>query len=99
LQIDELIAELLLTGQMNDDTTADLNRMLEEYKAGRLDPEDEAYLRALHGRLTGAPAPEGEPGPAAEQRIDGLTIAEWRDRALRAEEELALLKDQVAGSP
>lgn len=92
-----MIAELLLTGQMNDDTTADLNRMLEAYKAGHLDPEDEAYLRALHARLTGAPPPEEAPEPG-DQRIDGLTIAEWRDRALRAEEELALLKDQLAGS-
>jgi hypothetical protein len=30
---------------------------------------------------------------SAADRLDGLTIAEWRDRALRAESELAQLQE------
>jgi hypothetical protein len=93
VQPDQLIAELIATGTMNPDTLADLERMRADYAAGRLEPDDESYLRALHARITGAPAPEpvDETGPA---RLDGLTIAEWRERALRAESELAVLREQ-----
>ncbi len=102
MQPDQLIAELIATGTMNEDTIADLERMRADYAAGKLDPDDESYLRALHARVTNAPMPEPveETGPA---RLDGLSIAEWRDRALRAESELAALRDQqtsdAAGAP
>ncbi len=93
MQPDQLIAELIATGAMNEDTLAELERLRADYAAGKLDPDDESYLRALHARVTSTPMPEpvDESGPA---RLDGLTIAEWRDRALRAESELAALRDQ-----
>jgi hypothetical protein len=96
LQIDALIRELIATGTMNEETLADLNRMLADFEAGKLDPDDEVYLRALHARLTGAPPAEPEEAPADPDRIDGHTIAEWRDRALQAEAEVAALRDQLA---
>jgi hypothetical protein len=102
VQPDQLIAELVATGTMNDDTLAELERLRADYAAGKLDPDDESYLRALHARITNAPMPEpvDETGPT---RLDGLTIAEWRDRALTAESELAALRDQqtsdAAGAP
>ncbi len=96
MQIDQLIRDLIATGTMNDDTVADLNRMLGEFEAGKLDPDDEVYLRALHARLTGAPPPDTETGPTEAERVDGRTIAEWRDRALRAEAEAAELRDLLA---
>lgn len=93
MQPDQLIAELLARGDMNDETTIDLNRMLEDYRAGKLDPEDEAYLRALHGRIMNL-TPEPDEVPAASPaRLDGLTIEEWRDRALKAESELAQIEE------
>jgi hypothetical protein len=97
LQVDALIRELIATGTMNEDTLADLQRLLADYEAGKLDPDDEVYLRALHARLTNVPQPmpesDTEPAPEAEAlRLDGLTIAEWRDRALAAESELAALR-------
>jgi hypothetical protein len=93
VQPDQLVAELLARGDMNDDTVADLNRMLEAYRAGKLDPDDEAYLRALHGRVMGlAVEPVEAVAPVAE-RVDGLSIEEWRERALKAEAELAALQD------
>jgi hypothetical protein len=95
MQPDQLIAELLARGDMNDETVVDLNRMLEAYKAGTLDPDDESYLRALHRRILDL-APDAEPSePAAlsPARLDGLTIEEWRDRALKAESELAQIED------
>lgn len=95
MQPDQLIAELLARGDMNDETVVDLNRMLEAYRAGTLDPDDESYLRALHGRIFNV-APESQPtdSPGAGLvRLDGLTIEEWRDRALKAEGELAQIED------
>ena len=96
MQIDQLIKELIATGSMNEDTLADLNRLLAEFEAGKLDPDDEVYLRALHARLTNAPMPE--PASASlPDRLDGHTIAEWRDRAIAAEAEVQALRDQVTG--
>jgi hypothetical protein len=93
VQPDQLVAELLTRGDMNDDTTKDLNRILEDWRAGKLDPDDEAYLRAFHSRLMNlAPEPEDvvATGPA---RLDGLTIEEWRERALKAEADLSRIED------
>ena len=98
MQPDELIRELIATGTMNEETLADLERWRADHEAGKLDPDDEAYLRAFHARITNAPMPEPEdiPEPA---RLDGLSLAEWRDRALAAEAELALLREQQTAAP
>ena len=40
--------------------------------------------------------PLPEPIEAEAERLDGRTIAEWRDRALAAEAEAARLRDQLA---
>lgn len=96
---DALIRALLATGTLNEDTSADLSRMLEEYSAGTLHPDDAAYVVALHERLTGTPAPlDADDAPAIVEleRIDGLDVHAWRERALAAEAELAALKDQFA---
>jgi hypothetical protein len=96
---DELIRDLIATGTMNEDTLAELERMRADHAAGTLDPDDEGYLRALHARVTNAPMPEPvdvvATGPA---RLDGLTIEEWRDRALRAESELAETRELQPGT-
>ena len=89
------MAELLARGDMNDDTTLELNRILADWRAGRLDPDDEAYLRALHARIMSL-SPEGdEPAPASggPARLDGLTIEDWRERALAAEAQLAQVEE------
>lgn len=78
---------------MNDDTVIELNRLLETWRAGSLDAEDEAYLRALHGRLMNIEAEPVEAAAVAVARLDGLTIEEWRERALKAEGELAAFQD------
>ena len=95
MQVDQLVGELLARGDMNDDTTLELNRILSDWRAGKLDADDAAYLEALHAKITGLlPAeddtPAFSPSPA---RLDGLTIEEWRERALRAESELAQLEE------
>lgn len=92
MPIDALIKELLQSGSMNEDTTADLNRMLAEFEAGTLHPDDAGYIAALHARLTGAPAPEPTEAPPSGLLLDGLDIEAWRDRALRAEAELTRLQ-------
>jgi len=95
VQVDQLVAELLARGDMNDETTLELNQMLEAWRQGKLDSEDEAYIRALHARLMNrTPEPDEAPAaPLAAARLDGLTIEDWRDRALRAEAELAQIED------
>jgi hypothetical protein len=97
VQVEALIKELLATGSMNEDTTADLNRWAAEAAAGTLHPDDAAYIEALYAKVTGAPVPEPVQAAAAEPaRLDGLSIEDWRDRALRAEAELAQLKDSIS---
>jgi hypothetical protein len=99
VQVEALIKELLATGSMNEDTTADLNRWAAEAAAGTLHPDDAAYIEALHAKLNGGELPEiAEAVPAEPARIDGHTIEDWRDRALRAEAELAQLKDSVSST-
>jgi len=94
LQADELIRALIATGAMNEDTLADLERMRIDFEAGRLDPDDAAYLEALHAKITGTPLPDPVE-TVADARLDGLSATEWRDRALAAEAELANLRDQL----
>lgn len=98
MQVEALIKELLATGSMNEDTTADLNRWLEEATAGTLHADDAEYIAALHAKITGAPQVEAIETAAEPARIDGLGIEDWRERALRAEAELAALKDSVAST-
>jgi hypothetical protein len=94
MQPDQLVAELLARGDMNDETVIELNRLLESWRAGALDPEDEAYLRSLHARIMNlAPVEDDIVTVSAPARLDGLSIEEWRDRALKAESELAQLQD------
>lgn len=97
MQVEALIKELLATGSMNEETTADLNRWAAEAAAGTLHPDDAAYIAALHAKLAGAPlSDDSSPASTEPVRLDGLTIEDWRDRALRAEAELAQLKDSVS---
>ena len=101
MNTEALIQALLATGTMNEETSADLGRWLEEFKAGTLHPDDAEYIAALHARVTGEAA-QLEPAdayrePNAEpERLDGFDINGWRERALAAEAELAALKDQMA---
>ena len=94
MPVDALVNELIALGTLDETTVADLKRMQSDAAEGRLDADDETYIRALHARLTNAPAPE--PVEAEFERLDGLTAAEWRDRALAAEAEAAALRDQLA---
>lgn len=94
MQVDAMVTELIALGSLDESTVADLQRMQAEASAGTLDADDESYVRALHARLTNAPAPE--PVQAEVERLDGHTIAEWRDRALAAEAEATALRDQQA---
>ena len=95
MQVDQIVAELLARGDMNDETTLELNRMLEDWRQNKLDPADADYLTALHARLMSL-TPESDDmvgGPPAINRIDGLSIEEWRDRALKAEADLAQIEE------
>ena len=93
MQPDQLVAELLARGDINDETTLELNRILDDWRAGRLHPDDNDYLVALHARLMNL-APEAvDSAPSAGVRLEGLSIEEWRERALKAEGELAQLEE------
>ena len=94
MPVDALINELIALGTLDDSTVSELKRMQSDAADGKLDADDEGYIRALHARLTNAPLPE--PVEAEPERLEGLTLAEWRDRALAAEAEAAGLRDQLA---
>jgi len=94
VQVDQIVAELLARGDMNDETTLELNRMLEDWRQNKLAPGDADYIQALHARVMNvAPDPDEPAAPVAINRIDGLAIEEWRDRALKAEAELAQIEE------
>ncbi|RYE07594.1 MAG: hypothetical protein EOP22_17080 [Hyphomicrobiales bacterium] len=93
MQPDQLVAELLARGDMNDDTTLELNRILNDWRESKLDPDDESYLVALHARMMNLSAEPDEAIGQLPSRLDGLTIEEWRERALRAEAELAQIEE------
>ena len=87
MTVDDLIRALLATGEMNEDTTETLNRIAADSAEGRLDPDDQAYVEALYARIMGTAE-----APAAGSITPEPTLADWRERALRAEAELARLK-------
>ena len=94
MQLDQLVAEILARGDIDDETTIELNRMLADWRAGTLSADDTDYVRALHARLTGVTVePDDSPALAAAGRLDGLSIEEWRDRALRAEAQVAQFEE------
>lgn len=94
MPVDALVNELIALGTLDESTVADLKRMQSEAAEGKLDADDEGYIRALHARITNAPAPE--PVAVEPERFDGLSAAEWRERALAAEAEVQTLRDQLA---
>jgi len=55
-EVEQFVTELLATGEMNEDTSADLGRILAEARTGESHPDDLEYLRALHARILGAGA-------------------------------------------
>ena len=57
-EVERLVSELLATGEMNEDTSADLERILAEPRAGQSYPDDLDYLAALHARILSAGAPQ-----------------------------------------
>jgi hypothetical protein len=100
-EIERLAAELLATGEMNEETTADLTRMREEARAGTLDADDAAYVAALYGRLLGEGAVVAEPERSSEEIIADLEaqLREAIARAERAEAELPRVKGEDEGAP
>ena len=52
VEVDQLVAELLARGDINDDTTIELNRILGEWREGKLAPDDADYVTALHAKVT-----------------------------------------------
>ena len=63
--VERLVRELVATGTLWPETQADLERFVEEAKAGTLWADDYNYVVALHAKVTGAPAPEPDEAPAA----------------------------------
>jgi polyhydroxyalkanoate synthesis regulator phasin len=90
--VEKLVGDLIDTGTMSAETTAELSRMRDEARAGTLDPDDRDYLEALHRRLlSSAPEPEKE---AAEDLREALDAAIARAEA--AEAEAQDLRAQIA---
>lgn len=91
--IERFVTELLATGEMNDDTRADLERILAEARAGAGHPDDLDYLRALHARVLSA----GETEPVeTDLREENDGLAELRQDNERLRTELAEARRIIA---
>lgn len=98
--VEALVDDLLATGEMSAETSTDLERIRQEHREGRLEPDEYDYLVALHARLTGeggSPALEAEAaggviGTAEEIAQLRAQLAAMTERAERAESELARLR-------
>lgn len=90
-EIERLAAELLATGEMNEDTVADLERILAEAKAGESYPDDLDYLAALHARIM-------SPDRVVEADVapSGDIVAQLRDEVSRLQSELADARQTIA---
>jgi hypothetical protein len=83
--VDRLVDELLATGTMNEDTTADLGRIRAEWQAGTLDADDADYLVAFHRRILNDPA-MGEYAAGSAPSVPRADVHEQLAQALaRAE--------------
>lgn len=85
--VDQLVDELIATGTMTSDTLADLEGYRAMAIAGTLEPDDLAYLQALHARITGAPLLDVLPVGVSPDPLD-VALA----RAAAAEAEVERLK-------
>jgi hypothetical protein len=85
-RIETLVRELIATGTMWPETIADLERFVEEARAGTLSRDDEDYLVAFHAKSVLDAAPDDSAAQPAE---------DWRARAERAEARVAELEDQI----
>ncbi|KKB08794.1 hypothetical protein [Devosia chinhatensis] len=99
-EIERLVSELLATGDMNEDTRADLERILAEARAGQAHADDVDYLAALHARLLSAGAPETEPSGLSQAGDDKAAlhaeIARLRAELEAAHRTIADLRAQIA---
>lgn len=78
-QVERLVAELKATGTLWPETVADLERYVEEARAGTLWEDDYTYLVALHAKVVNGETPDGQPVEPE------LSADEWKARAERAE--------------
>ncbi len=94
---DQLIAELIGTGQMSADTLSELSQFGQAFGAGTLDPDDLAYLMALHGRIMSTPGGEALPIDDVAEDLESA-LADALARAERAEAEVVRLTALLAGN-
>lgn len=88
--VETLVAELLATGEMNEDTRADLERIRSEAQAGQSHPDDLDYLKALHGRVLNGPV-------TLEPVADPVTVAnDLQAEIVRLRSELAAANQTIA---
>jgi chromosome segregation ATPase len=91
VDIERLAGELLATGQMNEDTVADLERILGEARAGESYPDDLEYLQALHTRILSTDREiEADVSPAED------VVAQLRAEIARLEAELSDARQTIA---
>ncbi len=97
--VETLVAELLATGEINEDTRADLERIESEARAGQSHPDDLDYLKALHGRVLNAPQDsEAASGAVVAEAGEDLRaeITRLRAELVEAQQTIAELRAQLA---
>ncbi len=97
-EVERLVAELLATGEMNEDTVADLERIRAEAKAGQSYPDDLDYLRALHARILSSDrVVEAEPVAPPEDVVTQLRaeISQLQAELADARQTIAELEERL----
>lgn len=97
--VERLVGDLLATGEMNEDTVADLERIRAEAKAGQSYPDDLDYLRALHARILSTDlVVEAEPVAPAEDVMTQLRaeISQLQAELADARQTITELEERLA---
>ncbi len=95
--VETLVAELLATGEMNEDTRADLERIQSEARAEQSHPDDLDYLKALHVRvLNSAVSAEAVAETVVGSEDLHAEIARLRAELAEARQTIAALRTQLA---
>lgn len=83
--VERFVTDLLARGDMNSDTTADLNRILAEARAGTADADDLDYLQALHARIFATGESVVEAVAPVDVDVDAMADLRAENERLRAE--------------
>lgn len=83
-ELTRMLRDLQEKSAIGEETASDIETYIEDAHENRLDAADLAYVRALHGRLTGRSGPGGDDDVPDDDEYDDDGV-DWQARAEEAE--------------